>query len=259
MLITGLDFEATSVDPETARILEVGAVLYDTDSRSPVEVISNLVHGGDYPEALDPEVTSVTGITEDQLLKYGVDPCYTFDNLTDLMQKSDAVMAHNGNAYDHPLWLAEVRRQGEARVSRNWDVRDGVTVPDLLWIDTTIDLPFPKGLSPYRKLTHLAADHDFLNPFKHRAVFDVLTMIKIFECYPLEEVLALARQPMIQLQAFVSYEEKDKAKGVGYRWFKYSKRWIKSFKQGKLEAEQQLAQETGFPVQLLDTWAPEEK
>lgn len=259
MLITGLDFEATSVDPETARILEVGAVLYDTKSRSPVEVISNLVFGSDYPEALDPEVTQVTGITREQLEKYGVDPCYIFDNLTDLMQKSEAVMAHNGNVYDKPLWLAEVRRQSDARVSRNWEPEQGCVVPDLLWIDTTIDLPFPKGLSPYRKLTHLAADHDFLNPFKHRAVFDVLTMIKIFECYPLEEVLALARQPMTQLQAFVSYDEKDKAKAVGYRWFKYSKRWIKAFKLGKLESEIQFAKESGFQVEQLKAWAPEEK
>jgi DNA polymerase-3 subunit epsilon len=259
MLITGLDFEATSVDPETARILEVGAALYDTDAHAPVELISNLVYGSDYPSTLDPEVISITGITQEQLEKYGVDPCYAFDNLTDLMEKSVYVMAHNGNIYDHLLWLAEIRRQNETRTSRNWTPEYGCVVPELTWIDTTVDLPFPKGLSPYRKLTHLAADHDFLNPFKHRAVFDVLTMIKIFECYPLEEVLALARQPMVQLQAFVSYEEKDKAKGVGYRWFKNSKRWIKAFKLGKLESELQLAAESGFQVKQLSTWAPEEK
>ena len=47
-----------------------------------------------------------------------------------------------------------------------------------------------------RSLPYLAADHGFLNPFPHRALFDVMTMIQIAGMYDINEILKYADSPI---------------------------------------------------------------
>jgi DNA polymerase-3 subunit epsilon len=94
-----------------------------------------------------------------------------------------------------------------------------------------------------RKLVHLAAEHGFINPFAHRAMFDVLTMLMIFQRYDPAAALALAKEPVVTLKACVSYDDREKAKSRGYRW--KDRQWLKAVRASEVEPERK---DCGFTV-----------
>src|SRR5690349_19859099 len=128
--------------------------------------MSCLVHDADYPES-PPQLVELTGITDEMLKKRGVYPGKALDQLTRLMNEADYVVAHNGANFDKPIYRMECQRHS-------------ITASGKPWIDSRTDVPYPSKIKA-RKLTHLAAEHGFANPFQHRALFDCLTMLKILE------------------------------------------------------------------------------
>jgi DNA polymerase-3 subunit epsilon len=137
-------------------------------------------------------------------------------------------MAHNGLGFDKPILASNFARLG-------------VLLPDRTWIDTMLDLPLARFKS--RALGHLAADHGFLNPFAHRALFDVLTMLRVASSYDIKDVLASARSPVVTVQALCAkpWEDggasTDEAKRNGFRWDGGNKRWVKQLRQAALESQ----------------------
>lgn len=204
MIIAGIDFETSGLLPQTDRVIEVGAVLWDTNEDSQLWMISDFVIDSTTPDPLDPEITRITGITNEMLRKYGKHPIPVFSALNDMIYQSEAVVAHFGTDFDKKFYEAEMQRHE-------------LKVCERTWIDTAIDLPFPEHIKT-RNLMHLAAEHGFLNPFPHRAVYDVLTMLKIFECYDAKAALEYARQPIVIAQALVSFDDREKAKARSYQW-----------------------------------------
>jgi DNA polymerase-3 subunit epsilon len=241
MLILGKDYETTGLDPTVNSITEVGLVLWETDLHAPVKVMGFLVDPG--PDAVwDKCIGDMTGITPELCAKYGYPSERALKQVLSWYQMADVACAHNGAKFDRPFFNNWCKRH-------NYD-----SDPAKLWIDTNtdIELPFPEKMS--RKLTYMAADHAFLNPFPHRAVFDVMTMLRILDQYDLERVLFLAKQPTVDIQALVSYDDRDLAKQRGYRWqdnpFEPNgkKIWMQTIKQCFLEKEMETA---GFPIKVL--------
>jgi DNA polymerase-3 subunit epsilon len=231
MLVLGLDFETTGLNTECDRITEVGAVLWDTTKAEPLALMSALMAGVDYPP-LSTEIQSLTGITQAKLDVLGRQPAVVFDELLRLMARSTLVVAHNGTKFDRPLFEAELRRQ--ARCVDDWR--------EWPWLDTSVDVPYAERITT-RKLTHLAAEHGFVNPFPHRAVFDVLTMLTILSRYDIDEVLTISREPSVDLLAHTEVPWRDNgvstglAKARGYRWDGGRKTWTKTVKQRHVEKE----------------------
>lgn len=223
MLFLGVDFETTGLDLKNDRITEVGAVLWDTDRKSPVEIFSSFMYDKSYPE-LTPEITELTGITKDDLLERGFQPTIVFSTLLSLMDKADFVLAHNGTNFDRPMFEAEMTR--------------GTLIPkdDVAWIDTSVDIPYPKKIST-RKLSYLAVEHGFINPFPHRALFDVMTMLKVASFYDTQEIVRLSLSPSMTIRAVVSYDDRKLASERGYRWNAEMKFWLKTIKQCQLDNE----------------------
>jgi len=223
MNVLGIDFATTGLLPETDRIIEIGAVLWDCETKTPLRILSELTL---LPDGLsvNKEITSITGITPQMLEQYGT----SFGNATNavrhLANDAVAIVAHNGNRFEKLFWEAAVKR-GDA---------PAIGIP---WIDTYTDLELPDGIRSMH-LKYLAAEHGFLNPFSHRAVFDVLTMLTIFSQYPVETTMRLAAEPTVNLQALVSYDDLAKASVRGYAWKPESKQWIKSLKLSRVEREQ---------------------
>lgn len=111
------------------------------------------------------------------------------------------------------------------------------------WIDTTEDVPYPLEVKT-RKLTHLAAEHGFVNPFPHRAVTDVLTTLRILSFYSTEEVERYAKAESKTLVANFERDDpefevkKDAVKRNGYRWTGAPEyQWKKSIKDFQVEEE----------------------
>jgi superfamily I DNA/RNA helicase/inhibitor of KinA sporulation pathway (predicted exonuclease) len=109
-----LDFEATGLDPERARIFEVGAVR--VRSGQVVDRFQALVHpGGPIPRI----ASETTGVTDAMV---GDAPPFAavWPALREFLG-TDFVVAHNGHSYDFPLLRAEVARCGEEVHFRGYD------------------------------------------------------------------------------------------------------------------------------------------
>ena len=227
MKLLFVDFESTwtkPVDPEQALITEIGAVLFDWSSKKPLSIYSELVYSEDHPKS-PPELVELTGITDAMLEDYGVPVGMALYKLLNLIERADFIVAHNGTGFDKPLLKAECGRHG-------------MPFPETPWIDTRTDIPFPKRIGA-RKLSYLAAEHGFLNPFAHRAVFDCLTTAEVLKPYDILEVIELSKQPLIHAVAKVSYQDRALAKEAGYYWDGEKKNWFRPMKESLFEAEKE--------------------
>jgi DNA polymerase III subunit epsilon len=225
MLVLGLDFETTGLDITKARIIEIGAVLWDTDLKMPLEILSVFVYAPDYSsEEIKKSGDESHGIPLSVLEKRSLNPDTAFNQLNFLIKEAQYVVGHNIREYDFPLYREDARRVG-------------VDCPDPALIDTTCDVPYPAKIKG-RSLTLLAAEHGFINPFPHRAVTDVLTMMKIFSVYDLSQIEHIANSPTLVIRAKVSYDDREKAKARGYRWDKKKEIWTKPIKDFQLAEEQ---------------------
>lgn len=226
MIVCGLDTETTGLDVNVERILELGYVLWDTDTGVPLFMDSIIMYDDTYPK-ITQSIVDLTGIGEDYVKRFAVDPCVGFRKFLEVTHKHQptVIVAYNGNGYDRPLLVNELKR-------------NGFPLPLLVaqpWVDIMQDLPEPKSI----KLKYLAAEHGFVFPFAHRAVFDVLTTLLIMQKYPLDVILESAKSPEIIARALVTFDDlagREAAKKAGFRWQEwngktYPKMWVKGMKE----------------------------
>lgn len=230
MIILGIDLETTGLDPKEERITEIGAVLWDTSLNCPIKFFNELV---DPEKQISSEITALTGITNELIAAHSISESVAIPALLPLMDRADFFMAHNAK-FDKGFLEASAARVG-------------VNLQDKIWIDSSTDVAYPESIST-RKLVHLAAEHKFVNPFAHRAVTDVLTMMQIVSQYNWDEVLLNANTPNVVLRAHVQFHDKEKAKGMGYRWDGDSKVWLKTVKASQVQKEKDRAEKLGFPI-----------
>lgn len=238
MKILGCDVETTGLKPETHSITEVGMVLWDSNLRMPTKEMGYIVNPS--PDAVwDPEVFNINKLTPEICAKYGYEYGRAAKQFFLWYQEADAVCAHNATKFERLFLKVWADKYG-------YDFQ-----PDKLWIDTSTDIDFPSNMS--HRLTYLAADHNFLNPFPHVALADVLTMLVILDQYPLDETIRLAKSPSVSVKAVVSYEDRELAKARGYR-AEYNDRsefmyWKLVIKECFLDRERA---EAGFPIEIIE-------
>lgn len=245
--LLGIDFETTGLDHQKERITEAGIVLWDVALKRPLTTVGVFYHDDAYPP-LSPEIQRLTGLTDEILKEFGTAPKANLEWLERYVSahKVDYIVAHNGENFDKPFLFAELARHGVA----------GTCLRSLPWIDTRTDIPFPTEPDS-RRLRHLALDCGFINPFEHRAVFDVLTMMKVLSHYNLDEVLAYQKIPFVTARAVVSFQDKELAKAQRYSWEKvgdktFPKCWVKRVKEDKFQAEVDVGVKNGFQVVRID-------
>jgi len=234
-LVLGIDLEGINdnllengVNLDKDRVTEIGAVVWDYEIHQPVHILSQLIDEKDRL-ALSPEVIELTGITEKMLKnwgKKGAEIKTTLLHLADLMNTCQYIMAHNGKQYDLPM-LREMFH------------RYGVEFPPTVWIDTYSDIEFPKKIFN-KSMAGLEHAHGFINPFPHRAVTDVLSMLKIASHYSIPRMAKMAESPTVVIVAKLDapnwknanqVEEfnkiKHKVSRARFRWNAHKKLWTK--------------------------------
>jgi DNA polymerase-3 subunit epsilon len=230
MKILGVDFETTGLDASEDRITEVGAVLFNWEAQTPLVVLSTLVDPG---RPIPEEITRLTGITEEMVAEYGRPEKDVLDDLRHLLDCADFAMAHNA-VFDMGFFNAAV-------------LRNGFTPDDKVWLCTMSDIKYPESITT-RNLCHLAAEHSIINPFRHRAVFDVLTMLKMASNYDIDAIIASAQEPTLYVRALVDFDEKEKAKLLQFHWSAPQKIWWRGYKQSDYVG---MKDTCGFNTQLL--------
>lgn len=249
MRLLGLDFETTGLDTSKDRIVEIGAALWDVEAKRPLTTLGVFCHEPTSEiskESLE-MMDRICGITLPVLQEFGTPVKGNLAWLDGFCSKHkvDYIVAHNGENYDKPLLMAELARHGV----------DAPCLRMLPWIDTRTDIPFASEPDS-RKLKHLAGDHGFINPFAHRAVFDVLTMLRILSNYDIQQVLEFQKIPFMVVRAVVSYEQRDLAKARRYSWEKigeksYPKMWVKLVKENKCVDEVAECKKAGFQAAVI--------
>lgn len=219
MYVLGLDLETSGLDPKSDKIIEVGAILWDCEKAKPIQILSELVKNDGLE--VSELIQKLTGIETKDLEDFGKPAEEVLEKLKSMSEKAEYVVAHNGKNFDRLF------------MENYWNEFSNTRI-GLPWMDTMSDLPYPENMST-RKLTHLASEHQFLNPFAHRAVFDVMTMMKIFSSYRMSDILDLALSETKRVVAKVSFDEKELAKKEGFRWDPGQKVWYKDVKEVQLK------------------------
>jgi len=237
MKILGIDFETTGLDPLKDEIIEVGAVLWDTERSMPLQICSEIVKG---EIKISKEIEELTKISNYDRENYGVSQSKLAVILADFIYDCDYIIAHNAK-FDKSFLDAFINNiQG-----KSGDLLDiAFSNFEKPWIDSMLDIDY--AFSNSKKLGYLAADHGFINPFAHRAVFDVLTMLKLASMYDWNETIENAKQPKIEVVANVSFENKDAAKKLGFHW--ENRLWVKMIRESSFEKESKAANDAGFKI-----------
>ena len=230
MLVLGLDLETTTFDQDIMRITEVGAVLYDTDLKCPIEVQADIVYEPDIPMPMDAFVVGLTGITDDMVKTYGKDPKDVLVRFFDLYNRAEYLVAHNGNEFDKPAMKNFINRYFTQEELTMFGIKPKH------WIDTMTDIPYSEYINT-RKLEDLTGRHGFLNPFPHRAFTDVMSMLRIMSEYDLDRVLEISHSPELVFQAKVDYHDREVAKAAKFRWDSGTRRWLFKMKKALLDQE----------------------
>lgn len=238
MIVAGFDVETTGLDVTKDHIVQVALALWCTERHKPLFKWEALIHWPDLE--MPAEAQAVHGMDAEHLAAFGRDPkpIFAFTSATLGGPDIDAIIAHNGNIYDRLIYENNCKLVGEQPAEK-------------LWIDTSCDVPFPEAITT-RKLSYLAAEHNFLNPFPHDAMSDVMTMLKVADRYDWNTIFEYAKSPSVTLRAMVSFDQKELAKKRSYRWNGDSKTWTKRVKEFQAPAEVQAAAEAGFKVIIIE-------
>lgn len=234
MLVAGLDIETTGLNTEDDRVIELAVIVWDSTDNSILDIYDVFIFND---RAISEEITKLTGIKPAHVSAWGKKPFDAFTKAAELLNNVDVVAAHNGSGFDKPFLQNEFRRHGLA-------------FPQTPWLDTSVDVDYSEQIAT-RKLSYLALEHGFINPFPHRAFSDVLTMLKVLSNYDMEKVFAASQEKKVSLLAVVKApwqdsapegkKDADIAKSLGYRWNGTIKKWVKIVRESKVAEEKQKA------------------
>ena len=199
-----VDVETTGLDPVRHEIIELAMVpfVYGLDGR--IFELGEPFHELRQPaEPIPPEVTAITGITDDMVAGKVIDP----EGVAAFAARVSLVVAHN------------------AGFDRRFLERFCGTFSTKPWACSMSQVPWTEEGHEGVKLTYLASSAGFFYD-KHRAVHDCLAAIELL-ALPLPKSGALgmaclleqARRPTWRIWAEgAPFELKDVLKARGYRW-----------------------------------------
>lgn len=221
MRVMVFDLETTGlIEEQDAVVTEMSYIIYDTDLKRDIKAKSFLVNvpGVEVPK----RVTELTGVTTEMIRKYGYNPRFLCEDFMEQVEFCGGiVMARNGEHFDVPMM-------------ERMFIKEGIVFQKPICIDDYLDLDYPEHMKG-RTLTHLAADHGILNMRPHSGLSDVMSLIAIMERggYSWNELLVSAKTPVMEVEALVSFENKDLAKDQKFNWDSGRKKWIKRMRELK--------------------------
>lgn len=222
MILLAFDFEATGLNLNEDRIIEVGYALYSTGRERVISNTSFLVTSDGVP--ITEEVTRITGITQDLVTHFGFPQAEIVNEFNEDVATADAVIGHNITWYDLPILRNAARRLG-------------IPLIEKLAIDTMTDIPGVKG----QKLITMCADAKdpktgrdvgFVYT-KHSALDDAKAVLRLISWHDIGEIKARAESPTFVVLSHQGYGDANNAaaRKLGFRWKGQYKIWWQAVKE----------------------------
>jgi DNA polymerase-3 subunit epsilon len=206
-----VDVETTGLEPETGKLVEVGAALFDVRHRAVLSQVSTLLpvreNGAEHINGIRAEMTRAT---PEAVLKQAK------DLVRALSVHADAYVAHNA-AFDSK-WLPSLK--------------------DKPWICTMEDVRWPRAKKGHPSVVSLALDYGVPVWAAHRALTDCTYLAQVMEREPaLEMLLAAALEPRQYYVAELPYDQRQLCKDAGFVWDRQvPKAWSKKLSATEAEA-----------------------
>lgn len=220
-----VDLETTGLDATKDRIMEIGLIEFGVEGHA-APIITRC-----YGALQDPgipvseEVLRITGLTEASLKGQTID----WDIVRGFFQRSALVIAHNAD-FDRGFLEASGHL---AEIALHW----ACSMRHINW---------HKHRFGSLSLNYLAADHGFVNPFAHRAIFDCATTFRIVSPH-LQELIERSYEREFTIKAVGSpFETKDVLKQRGYRWDQLERCWNRIVPASDLEEERRFLAEAVY-------------
>jgi DNA polymerase-3 subunit epsilon len=187
-----VDVETTGLEPGDAKLVEVGAVLFDVQQRAVLSQVSTLLPVDENP------VERINGIRAE--MTQGVGDAVREQALAlvqTLAGHADAYVAHNA-AFDSK-WLPELTERP--------------------WICTMEDVRWPKAKKGHPSVMSLALDYGVPVWAAHRALTDCTYLAQVMEREPeLEQLLKAAMEPREYYVSLLPYDRRQECKAAGFVW-----------------------------------------
>jgi DNA polymerase-3 subunit epsilon len=210
-----VDFETTGLDTQKDFAVEFAAVVYEPLTRRYIKSFEEIV--GTTIDAWHLKTLSEISRIEARDLSLFYNPSLEqFRYFYHLCRERfiTTIVAHN----------AEFDRSFFDRLCQSHNL----PLLEVRWMCSFKDFSYRDGIKA-KSLSYLCADHGVLNPIPHRGLADCFGLFFIARQYDWNELTINANYPSIQLQAMVSYHDRQKAKDAGFRWD--GSRWIMDAKE----------------------------
>lgn len=217
-----LDTETTGLDHEGDKIIELAIQRFRYDELGRItEVGSPRVWREDPERPLDPQITQLTGLTDEMLKGQAIDD----DMAVFLLSSADKVIAHNA-AFDRPF----IDKRLSLIADRAW----ACTMAEPDWLKLGFD---------GRTLSHLLSQCGWFYA-GHRAQNDILALLYLL-AHELPdgrtilcELLECSDRPSLKVNAIgAPYDAKDRLKARGYRWNPILRFWSREIREADRDAE----------------------
>lgn len=214
-----VDLETTGLTAGQDRIIEIGLLEFLVDGEGKPIVTRSYGALQDPGVPLVPEVAKITGLSDAHLAGQAID----WDIVRGFFKRAEIVIAHNAT-FDRGFIDACVELADLKELKLHW----ACSMRHVDWRG--------HGFGT-QSLNYLAADHGFVNPFAHRALFDCATTFRLVAPY-LSELIARSYEREYAVKAYASpFESKDVLRGRGYRWDPEERVWGKVVPETKLDEE----------------------
>ncbi len=203
-VIAIVDTETSGLDPKKDELLEFAVAFWSVEHCSLIDATSVLVH------ASSNNAEAVNRIPLDMARRWGADRAFVDNSVCPALASDvDAIVAHNAD-FDRQ-WLPELA--------------------DKPWICTANDITWPSP-STSRSLTAIALAHGVGVVDAHRALADVMTIVRLFEAvhargHSVRAMLEAGLRPKATFRALVSYDDREKAKAAGFYWDSKGRSWLR--------------------------------
>jgi DNA polymerase III subunit epsilon len=199
-----LDTETTGLNHRKEEIIEIGVIAFSFDEKGVIGDVTGIYGGLQQPKKLiPPEITRLTGITDEMVLGQAID----MQAVQDLIAPADLVIAHNAG-FDRPFCEAF-----------------SAVFSDKAWACSNAEIDWSAYGFEGTKLGYLIGQAGYFHE-GHRAVDDCFALLEVLdrrgegnEATPFAELYRASQRSRVRVFAENSpFDLKDHLKARGYRW-----------------------------------------